>query len=199
MNAFELALDKLAGHQSRQILAAWSLVENGRISTSEFLTVATNILLTGNGRGYALGVAAARKVIEEQLGIVEVPPATSPQPRHLDADRLRAALVTIIDADKDVLMRLERIATNEPQDAAATGSADVITGSKKVTGWTRTLESDPCQLCTWWWREGRVWQPDHPMPRHVGCVCQQTPVTTKTANYQTEKQAEDRRRERRKA
>lgn len=49
--------------------------------------------------------------------------------------------------------------------------------SEHVTGWTRSLNGEACQLCTWWWRAGRVWTADHPMPAHKGCICTPQPVT----------------------
>src|SRR5699024_7495195 len=92
-----------------------------------------------------------------------------PVPR--DGPRLGAAVSTALAGDLDAAMQLGRLAGNEPLDAANDAFADGMRRDKRVKGWVRGLDSDPCELCVWWWREGRIWQPDHTMPRHVGCVC----------------------------
>ena len=86
--------------------------------------------------------------------------------------------------------RLDRLARNEPVQAATHGAEQAMAEDDRVSGWTRGLEAEACELCRWWWRNGRVWQPDHPMPRHTGCVCHPVPVVdVSTDNAQTRKQA----------
>lgn len=195
----EEALTQLSERQQRRIKAVWAAYEAGDIDRDELIRVASNIILAGNAVGYALGYANVIRIVERVVGRVEL---AQPQDArsHLDAERISMALGTVlVDDGLDPLMQLVRIVDNEPKAAAADGSQDALTASTRVRGWVRTLEADACQLCVWWWREGRVWQPDHPMPRHTGCTCTQNPVVATTDNYQSEEQAAHRRRERRRA
>lgn len=197
-NLLEGILGRLSAAQQERVRVAFVSLEEGLLTSSELVDLISNVVLAGNARGYALGAAAVRSLVEEQVGQVELTPVTTGG-NHADEDRVRTALATILASNKDTLMQLQRLADNEPKAAAAAGSADVLTGSRRVKGWTRSMDSQACELCRYWWREGRVWQPGHPMPRHTGCTCTQTPVTTVTENYQTEKQAADRRTERRRS
>lgn len=195
----EEALNQLSERQKQRIRAVWAAHEEGKLTRDELIRVATNIVLAGNAVGYTLGVNNVIRIVEKVAGKVEL---AQPEPdgRHVDDKRISEALGTImVDDGTDRAMQLERLADNEPKAAAADGSRDALRRSKRVKGWTRSLEADACQLCLWWWREGRTWQPDHPMPRHTGCTCTQTPVVTTTENYQSEEQAAHRRRERRRA
>ena len=73
---------------------------------------------------------------------------------------------------EDVATRLARLARAEPLEAAHQGTNAAMQEQPLVEGWVRQFDADPCQLCVWWWREGRVWPKEHPMPRHKGCNCQ---------------------------
>lgn len=90
--------------------------------------------------------------------------------------RFTSALATILTEATDeesILTRLGRLALAEAIDAARARTADVMRGTELVEGWVRELDSDPCQLCRWWWRDGRVWPASHNMPKHPGCACAQ--------------------------
>lgn len=198
-NLTEEEVTQVSQSTQARILAAWAALEAGNIAVAEFVTVALNIVLSANARAYRIGARAVMAFIEKATGVAEVLPP-NPHAHHLDEERLTTALETILASGQDTPMQLERLADNEPKDAASRGAADVIRGSKRVSGWVRDLDGPACQLCTWWARLGpdgpRVWRPEHPMPRHPGCGCIQKPVVKVTANYQTEKQAHYRARER---
>lgn len=191
MNATEEALNRLSREAQGQVLAALDRYEDGTITLDEFRAVVASFVLAANGQGYVIGYTTTRRAIEELTGLPEVPRVPDHDgkvPHHLDPDRISKALVTIGVAE-GARMRLGRLVDGEAKEAAADGTRDVITGSKRVKGWVRSLDSDACELCRWWWREGRVWRPDFTMPRHTGCTCTQTPVVTTTDNYQTTEQA----------
>lgn len=197
MNLVEEALGRLSSTLQRRLRMLWDEVEDGTLTRAEFVRVATNMVLASNARGYALGAATVRHLIEQEVGVAEV---TKPSraPHHLNEVRLATALETILATEAlDTVMQLERLGDNEPKQAAADGSGDVVRRSRWVEGWVRSLDSEACELCVWWWREGRVWRTNHIMPRHTGCTCTPTPVVKRTANYQTERQAAERRNERR--
>lgn len=174
-NQLEKLLDALTTSQKERVRVALASLEEGLLTSSEFVDVVASIVLAGNARAYSIGAALARSLIENQTGLVETTPASTAG-HALDTERVRSGLTTILATDKDTLMQLQRLAGNEVQQAATDGSSDVLATSGRATGWVRELDADACQLCRWWWRDGRVWRTNHPMPRHPGCGCQQTPV-----------------------
>ncbi|WP_137120917.1 hypothetical protein [Segeticoccus rhizosphaerae] len=172
------------------VLASW---REGLLDQGDFLDLTAGFIATGNAQGRALALLALRGYLEAATGTPEpvaIPAATDDRPR------LSKALRTIVDADDDTTMRLHRLASNEPIQAATGAFNDGMAAHPRIEGWTRGLESGACQLCRWWWRDGRVWRADHAMPRHTGCVCHPIPTVTTTSNYQTARQAADRHRER---
>lgn len=127
-------------------------------------------------KGAALADAGLASVLSVETG-TPVPVVSTPPPAA--TDRLVKAAVTVLevaelsDVPEQIMARLARAETYEAaQDAYAEG----IKSSELTEGWTRGLEANSCQLCVWWWREGRVWPKAHPMPRHKGCVCNPIPV-----------------------
>ena len=174
-NQLERLLDSLTANQKERVRVALVSLEEGLLTSSEFVDLVAGVVLSGNARAYSIGAALARSLIENQSGLVETTPAATAG-HALDDQRVRSGLATILAADQDTLMQVQRLAGNEAQQAAADGSSDVLAASRRATGWVRELDTDACQLCRWWWRDGRVWRTDHPMPRHPGCGCQQTPV-----------------------
>lgn len=99
-------------------------------------------------------------------------------PGHDDAPVLNSDDYTHVpdlweaEAEGGSIGRLERLARAEPLDSAQRFSMDAIKKQRHVEGWTRQMDADPCQLCKWWWREGRIWPKEHPFQRHKGCNCQ---------------------------
>ena len=75
-------------------------------------------------------------------------------------------------------MRIERLARSELLEAAQNATIDAMQQQPLVEGWTRQMDDDPCQLCRWWWREGRIWPKEHPFQSHKGCNCQPKVVLT---------------------
>ena len=96
-----------------------------------------------------------------------------------DVARLNRAAATLLDrleGTPDPEGRAKRLARSEVLRSASEARGEALEASEMVEGWIRELNGDTCQMCTWWWRGGRVWPKDHPMPRHTGCDCTQTPV-----------------------
>lgn len=192
MNAIEEALGRLSTRQQQKVSSAFAALESGDLTRAEFSQVVVNVVERGNRLGRHLGTAVARALIEAEVEAAQlVTMRKTPGLVRPEEERIAQAVTTILGSDQDTLMQLQRMADNEPKQAAADGSADVIRGSRRVQGWTRDLDADACQLCEWWARDGRVWQPDHVMPRHTGCTCGQRPVVTRTSNFQTEKQVKE--------
>lgn len=133
-----------------------------------------------NATAATAAVLSLAQAVADALGVHVRLPATPvpPSAHHTDLDRLRAAAATVLMLSQDdPAGRLRRLALAETADSAADAYSRALTSDTRVTGWRRALDSGACQLCRWWWREGRVWSKEHPMPRHKGCLCAQAPVT----------------------
>lgn len=104
-----------------------------------------------------------------------------------ERNRFTKAVATVMadDDQESIAQRLGRLALAEAIGAAQRQSADTMRGQRDVEGWTRQLDSDPCQLCQWWAREGRVWPASHTMPTHPGCACAQQWTVSKAAEVQS--------------
>lgn len=99
-----------------------------------------------------------------------------------DVERLAKAATTVLDVARasDVPeLIIGRLGRAEPLKTAARTYSDSVRESTLTEGWTRHMDSDPCQLCRWWWREGRTWPKQHPFQTHTGCACVPRPVWAK--------------------
>lgn len=183
---YQELLEQLGDHLARVLAGLWADVEAGRITVDEFTELAVQLVEISNARGRVAAEAAFRSWAEQVTAQPEGVAITA-TPRTAEAERLTKAVNTITNATAsvDTVMQLERLARNEPVQAATDAMTEAMSGSELVSGWRRGLEPGACQLCVWWWREGRVWRANHPMPRHTGCTCTQIPVhNERTANYQ---------------
>ncbi|WP_261623292.1 VG15 protein [Nesterenkonia marinintestina] len=188
MKLYEDIVDRLGAQASASLLGLNSLMEAGTITREEFIDTAATVVDVARQRGTAAGEAYFRAYAEQATGRPYTLAATLPESQ---AERLSTALATILAASQDTHMQLDRLATAEPMEAASDGFQQAMQREKTVTGWTRGLDTGACQLCTWWWREGRVFQPTHRMPRHTGCRCHPVPqINVRSRNYQTEAQAQ---------
>ena len=155
--------------------------------------VLSDILVQTSGAAGLDGAALARRQLEE-LGIDVAPdyfaPLTERSARN-DAiqraienrSRFDRAVSTILDGEAEAAaMRLGRLALSEAVDSARAVCAEYMRGTRQVSGWVRQLDSDPCELCTHWSWNGRVWPADHSMPTHKGCACAQRWVRTAAAS-----------------
>lgn len=185
--SFETVVDRLSGQSRTTVLGLYGLLERGAINAAEFTETAVQVLQVANARGAAAGEAVFRAYLEQATGRPYSLPGVPPP---ADAERLQKALGTILAAEQDTIMQLERLTSSEPLDAASRAYQDAMSSEATVTGWERGLDSDACQLCTWWWREGQIFHPSHRMPRHTGCKCHPIPrINVRTSNYQTERNA----------
>lgn len=185
--SYEDTIKGLSEGTAKVIAQLWAAVESARITVDDFRELAADLVAIARTRGALAAQAALRAVIEATY---VQPVAAAAGASYADRDRLATAIGTVLASDLDTLMQLRRLAANEPLDAAATAYGDAMAHTPEVSGWRRGLEGDACQLCRWWWREGRVFHPTHRMPRHPGCACSPVPVIKeRTTNYQTDKQA----------
>lgn len=173
MSGYEETIRQLGQSAERILIQLWQAVEEGRLPVADFPEVAARILAVANEQGRAAAEIAFNGYMTAATGQVRVPAAV---PVVDNTARLTKALATIAASDQDTLMQLARIANAEPLEAAARRFSESIRADRRVKGWVRQLEPNACQLCVWWWREGRTWPKEHPMPTHKGCTCHPLPT-----------------------
>jgi hypothetical protein len=178
--AESLALSTTAATQVAEVYAALTAGQITQAAAEEL--IATIVNHTASAAVFLADVWLSIQ-IENATGEVTVPVGVLPED---NTDRLVAAVNTILDADPETApdpdMRLERLARAETLDAGHRATSEAMVGQPLVEGWTRQMDGDPCQLCKWWWREGRVWPKVHPFQRHKGCNCQPRIVTRRHIN-----------------
>ncbi len=99
-----------------------------------------------------------------------------------DIGRLTKAATTVVDVARASPVPeaiVGRLGRAEPLNTAARTYSDSVRESTLTEGWTRGMDADPCTLCKWWWREGRIWPKAHPLQTHTGCACVPRPVWAK--------------------
>lgn len=180
-------LEEQSASVTDQVAAALAMYAAGALSAAALVAVVAAYVSAANSAAAALADLSLAAAVTTATGTPTAPRGiTRPS---TDPDRLTRAAQTILDdltaapadAYDDALAaaqtRFERLADAEAKEAAALAYSEAVATTPEVTGWTRGLKADACQLCRWWWREGRLWEPDHPMPTHKGCTCSQL-ITT---------------------
>ncbi|MFA7511129.1 MAG: hypothetical protein WCZ29_11670 [Mycolicibacterium vanbaalenii] len=174
MTPYQLTLLALAAESESAALALWWTVEE--IGDALFTAALAAILATFNQRAVSLAVTA----FSAQASIATGNPVPVSLPGIPDeTDRLAKAASTVLDVARasDVPDNIiARIGRAEPLNTAARTYSNQLAESPLVEGWVRNMDADPCQLCQWWWREGRIWPKDHPFQTHHGCACVPRPV-----------------------
>lgn len=189
----------LSADTERAATAVATRYVSQEITLTEAATALELVVRTGNTRGSTLGAAACREVLAT-LGEYTLAVAAPAALAHADdIVRIGKAVTTVLAGRETAVSAAARLARSEAVEAAQTAFGSVLGQSKKVRGWKRGMESDPCELCSWWSRDGRVWPKDYTLQRHKGCTCRQVPVTitqaTMTAPGERAWRASDQRRE----
>lgn len=172
--SYEENVTGLAERTSADLERLWARHMEGALSADEFQRTAAVMLSTARARGVTLAELTLGGYLQEALGHV---PAFVGVATADTADRLTKAVATITASDLDTAMQLRRLATAEVLNAASTGFSSAIKAHPAVKGYTRGLESDACELCTWLYKDGYVYRSEQPMHTHTGCMCHPVPVT----------------------
>lgn len=170
--SYQDVLVKLSDAAGELVARLWRLVENGTITQEMFVDQCAVVVQIARRRGEHAALLSLRAAVEVHE---QTPRPAADVIRPEELDRLHRALNTVLGSDQDTIMQLVRLATNEVLQAANAAFTEGMKQTPKVQGWSRRLESDACQLCRWWWRDGTVWPVDHVMPTHPGCTCTQKP------------------------
>lgn len=176
MTALDTAVGALASRTVTGLEKLWEAFSAGRIDVATFQTAAAALVASANVSGGMVGSLALAANLTTRLGAVVAPEPVSLPSWKVAPGRLEKAVGTILSGSGDPRVQLSRLGRAEPVEAVQDGYTGAIARSKLLQGWIRGLEPDACELCTWWWREGRVWPRDHIMPRHKGCECMPEPV-----------------------
>lgn len=174
--AYVDTLKALAAETEREVLVAYRSYVEGLLDEDETVVLIATYIARANGRARMLADNAIALELMAQLGEV-VPVAGVPIPDDTDRLLLAAGTVLTVAAKSDVPEAIiARLARSEPLESAAKAYSDAMVRSGRTKGWVRQRSATACQLCTWWWREGRVWPAEHPFQHHKGCTCTPKPV-----------------------
>lgn len=164
----------LAAESEAAAIALWAEVSG--LGDPLFVAALAAVVAGYNARAAALAevafAAEATVAFQTAVPVIGLPPVD-------DVERLTKAATTLLDTARasEVPEKIVgRLGRAEPLYTAARTYSDSIRESGLTKGWTRHMDADPCQLCRWWWREGRIWPAEHPFQTHQGCACVPRPV-----------------------
>lgn len=172
MTPYQEALLALAAESESAAIALWAQ----NLGEAEFAALLVASVARHNARAAMLAETAFST---EATVALRTPVPVIGLPIVDDTERLAKSAKTLADTARasDVPEKIVgRLGRAEPLNAAARTYSDAVRESTLTEGWVRGLDGDPCQLCRWWWRDGRVWPKAHPMPTHPGCACVPRPV-----------------------
>lgn len=175
MTPYQETLLALAAESETAAIALWAQ----QLDDDEFTALLAATVARHNARAAALAETA---FAAEATVALRAPVPVIGLPILDDAERLAKAATTVLDtarASEVPEQIVGRLGRAEPLNTAARTYSDAVRESTLTEGWVRGLDADPCQLCRWWWREGRVWPKNHRMPTHPGCACVPRPVWAK--------------------
>jgi hypothetical protein len=209
VDQYQAHTEALAASSERQVLAIYGDMLDGRIPPNEATLLIAAVINRSNAQATALADTWLAVQIEQQIGqptpTVGVLPTDGSdrlvkaaqtiladldgkrRQRSITADQpaeiAESANADVGEAEPETdkaQNRLSRLARSEPLETAQQATHQAMQQQPLVEGWVRQMDADPCQLCIWWWRDGRVWPKDHPMPTHKGCNCSQRVVLTES-------------------
>ena len=193
---FEDMLEQLRDQGRRSVLNTWRLYEDGLIDYDTFIDVASTLLAHIAERGAAYGRLSYHQIIATMTGgeigatssnVGVIREMTTPT-------GVGRALDTIAKGEPErILTRLARLGSIVPIEETQAGYAEELQADPKIEGWIRGLNDTACELCEFWYWDGRIWPKDHPMPTHKGCMCQQIPAWSEVSETQKSRAARRRR------
>ena len=195
-------LHELGERTARQVLALLDQLDAGSLQLAQVPELAAVLVKLGADQAAALAVSE----LVQDMADAGVPPGRLPSvsgvTAHTSLANAEMAAATVVAGPREQMAtRLARLSRGAVARGAQDARESTMQRSEFVEGWTRGVDSTSCQLCVWWWREGRVWPKTHHMPRHPGCTCVQVPklvsnlqgVSTAAYNESAERRELDRR------
>lgn len=178
---YQDTLDRLSTSTQDQAQTVLERLRSGEIDETTAEALLVSIILIAQRRGAAIADLSFTAQLTTMTATPVLP--TGMGAGNSSAVKVQEVVKETMSSAKgidDAVMRVTRIAGNEPQEIAKQVYGQAIAQDRRVEGWTRGLDADPCQLCIWWYRGGRVWPKDYPIQRHKGCTCTQVPAITDT-------------------
>lgn len=174
---FDEVMQQLAGTTGRGVLETKRLYDAGLLTERGLRGALQELLEVAAVQGANYGQLTFAQIIEV---FTDIPKATVVVPEITRANNhktiIARSLDTVLGGDAETLTeRLAALGRNLPVQAMQRGYSDALRDDNRVAGWVRGLEADSCELCVWWWDNGRLYAQDHEMPTHPGCMCQQIP------------------------
>lgn len=175
LHPLAVRLGQLSERTARQVLDLLDQLAAGLIRPDQLPELVAVLVKLGGDQAAALAVSELVRELAAAAPGARLPSVTGIT-GHVQAAAVEQAVTTIMaGAEHTRRGRLDQLARGAVSRAGQTARADALRSSPLVEGWVRGLDSTACQLCVWWWREGRVWPKSHHMPRHPGCTCVQVP------------------------
>jgi len=176
-------LTGLGAATEARVLAAYAAFTDGDLTEEEFVAAVAAIIAKANARAVAVADLSLAATLMLQLG---KPVATlGLTPPKDDPERLQKAATTLVGllaTTPDPLARVARLGRSEPLGSAATAYSAGIRQSRLVTGWTRGVSGNACELCQSLADGGAVFPDSVEMYHHKGCTCTPIPVTKERAS-----------------
>lgn len=190
LTEWQTNIDTIADAHTRHTLAVYAAWQAGQIGTGLWAAnlAATVMQLVGDGFGAGAGLAARFLWFTRGIDPYDPDNPVTVNTIGLDLDaeveRVTTAAQTLAGEldhptnNTPMPTRLERLILNETANNMTRG-ATTATAVVHLDGYTRGLEPDACELCTWLHKNGHIYPIDKPMHRHPGCRCAPIPTTRK--------------------
>ncbi len=176
MSYRDLLVD-LGAATERDVLAVYDSFVDGDLDHDETVGLIAARIAKANHRAVTLADLSLAATLMLQLRTPVPTLGLTPPPG--DHQRLTRAVTTLLAVATLTRERVARLARAEPLGAAADAYADGIARSSLVTGWTRQVNPNACQVCQG--LAGTVLPDRVPMWHHPGCTCTPVPITKETA------------------
>lgn len=167
-------MEGLSTETAARLVSLYQALVEGLMTPQEFLALASALVARANVQAYTLAdlslAAAATAATRRPVAALGVAPPAD------DLQRIVKGLRTLLEAEDDVPMRIERYGRSEPANAAQDGYVEAMRRRGIVEGYVRVLNPGACELCYWLWKEGYVYPKDKSFHRHTGCMCYPQPV-----------------------
>lgn len=185
---FEDLVTRLGQVAADGMAVAYAAWQSGKMTTAEFEDLVVRAVATVNGYARAGADVIGTTYVGDLTGRSLTPAGVTVVDVDTELSRLSKAAATMVkavDTDADVAMQLDRMAKNEPAEAAQRQMVHTYRGHG-IKGYRRHTDSDPCELCVWLVKAhldpegiGFVYPANKPMHRHTGCKCTPIPAIRK--------------------
>lgn len=174
-------LERLGQQGQAALIDTYRIWQEGYIGRDTFEDVAGQLLEYVNEQSALYSRLSYGALSQEMTGrepnltIMATPAANSGR-----VAIVAKSLETILKSDPETVeTKLARLGHNMPMETAQETWQVQLQSDTAVEGWSRGMNDDACQLCQWWYRDGRVWPKEHNFQTHSGCKCQQVPEWSK--------------------